>query len=32
MVSSEQIYIQVNEDRGENQKFLRINKSVDSKQ
>ena len=32
MVLSEQIYIQVNEGRGEKQKFLQINKSVDSKQ
>ena len=32
MVLSEQIYIQVNEGRGEKQKFLQINESVDSKQ
>ena len=32
MVLREQIYIQVNEGRGEKQKFLQINKSVDSKQ
>ena len=32
MVLSEQIYVQVNEGRGEKQNFLQINKSVDSKQ
>ena len=32
MVLSEQIYIQVNELRGEKQKFLQINESVDRKQ
>ena len=32
MVLSEQIYVQVNEGWGEKQKFLQINKSVDSKQ
>ena len=32
MVVREQIYIQVNEGRGEKQKLLQINKSVDSKQ
>ena len=32
MVLREQIYIQVNEGRGEKQKFLQINKPVDSKQ
>ena len=32
MVLSEQIYIQVNERRGEKQKFLQINESVGRKQ
>ena len=32
MVLREQLYSQVNEGRGEKQKFLQVNESVDSKQ